>query len=271
MKIGVRVKLVDYLELELRGGGIYRITSPSGKVYIGKSVNLKDRFSRYKRLDCHKQKKLYNSLIKHGIESHDLEILEESVDNDYLSHREMYYISLIKGDMLNITLGGGGSTKHGIAICWILYGRNLEGENLTSLSRTFNISRSTVESSIRRVGTPIILSKVDMGVLVKSRPHPMKGKKHAEETKLKISKAQEGREPWNKGVAHSENTKIKISKANFQLIPKEAINHLGEIAEVVSRKFRKKHQISEWHVLCEKLYHQNWYQKKKQRLKKNVR
>lgn len=28
--------------------GIYKLTSPSGKVYIGQSINLKNRFRHYK-------------------------------------------------------------------------------------------------------------------------------------------------------------------------------------------------------------------------------
>jgi len=32
--------------------GIYKITSPSNKVYIGQSINIEKRFKSYKRYDC---------------------------------------------------------------------------------------------------------------------------------------------------------------------------------------------------------------------------
>jgi group I intron endonuclease len=70
--------------------GIYKITSPSGRVYIGQSVNIENRFSHYKRLDCKGQVKLFKSLKKHGCEAHIFEVIEEcSVDN--LSNREGFW------------------------------------------------------------------------------------------------------------------------------------------------------------------------------------
>ena len=48
--------------------GIYKIISPSGKIYIGQSRNIDKRFQQYKRLNCAKQPRLYNSFIKYGID-----------------------------------------------------------------------------------------------------------------------------------------------------------------------------------------------------------
>lgn len=55
--------------------GVYKIVSPSGKIYIGSSINLKRRFSDYRRLKCISQPKLYNSLKKHGVTAHIFEIV----------------------------------------------------------------------------------------------------------------------------------------------------------------------------------------------------
>lgn len=41
--------------------GIYKITSPSGRIYIGSSKNIRRRFYSYKNLHCKDQPKLYNS------------------------------------------------------------------------------------------------------------------------------------------------------------------------------------------------------------------
>lgn len=57
--------------------GIYKITSPSGKIYIGQSINIKERFRQYKKLGCKNQVKLYNSIKKHGWDNHIKEIIEE--------------------------------------------------------------------------------------------------------------------------------------------------------------------------------------------------
>lgn len=70
--------------------GIYKITSPNGRVYIGQSVNIENRFSHYKRLDCKGQVKLFKSLKKHGCDAHTFEIIEEcSVES--LSDREGFW------------------------------------------------------------------------------------------------------------------------------------------------------------------------------------
>lgn len=50
--------------------GIYKITSPSNKIYIGQSTNLQYRFKQYSRIECKNQTKLYNSLLKHGSTNH---------------------------------------------------------------------------------------------------------------------------------------------------------------------------------------------------------
>ncbi len=44
--------------------GIYKIVTPSGKVYIGQSIKILERIKSYKRVDitCKRQPKLYRSL-----------------------------------------------------------------------------------------------------------------------------------------------------------------------------------------------------------------
>ena len=56
--------------------GIYKITSPTGKVYIGESSNLKTRSKSYLNPNnIKKQRGIYNSLVKYGVDSHKLEVL----------------------------------------------------------------------------------------------------------------------------------------------------------------------------------------------------
>ena len=59
--------------------GIYKITSPSNKVYIGQSVNIQKRFRDYKSLkrSIKQQPRLYNSFVKYGVNNHLFEILSE--------------------------------------------------------------------------------------------------------------------------------------------------------------------------------------------------
>lgn len=72
--------------------GIYKIVSPTNRVYIGQSIHIEKRFLSYIKL--HKknktQVKLYNSFIKYGIKNHIFEIIEEC-SIELLNERERYY------------------------------------------------------------------------------------------------------------------------------------------------------------------------------------
>jgi len=71
--------------------GIYKITSPNNKIYIGQSVNIEKRFANYRNINkSARQKKLNASFKKYGIESHIFQIIEEcSIEN--LNIRERYW------------------------------------------------------------------------------------------------------------------------------------------------------------------------------------
>jgi len=70
--------------------GIYKITSPNGRAYIGQSIDIQRRFSFYKHLNCKKQPVLYRSFVKYGVDNHTFEILELCSFND-LNIKERYW------------------------------------------------------------------------------------------------------------------------------------------------------------------------------------
>lgn len=69
--------------------GIYKITSPNNRVYIGQSTNIKKRFKTYKN-NCNSQKLLFRSFKKYGLENHIFEIIEEC-SIEQLNERERYW------------------------------------------------------------------------------------------------------------------------------------------------------------------------------------
>jgi group I intron endonuclease len=74
--------------------GIYKISSPSGRVYIGQSVDINARFRAYRNGNCGKQKRLYESFKKYGFDSHILEIIEECEEHqkDGDKYRNWYFL-----------------------------------------------------------------------------------------------------------------------------------------------------------------------------------
>jgi group I intron endonuclease len=92
--------------------GIYKITNPNNKIYIGKSINIEKRFIQYKNLHCKSQYKIYRSLFKYGVDNHKFEVIHEC-DIEELDKLEQYYIELFdtfdNEYGLNLTTGGDGA------------------------------------------------------------------------------------------------------------------------------------------------------------------
>jgi group I intron endonuclease len=89
--------------------GIYKITSPTGKIYIGQSKDINKRIEPYKNARCKNQTKLYNSIIKYGWNSHVLNVIHTCCESK-LNELEYYYIkeydSFNTEHGLNLTSGG---------------------------------------------------------------------------------------------------------------------------------------------------------------------
>lgn len=134
--------------------GIYKITNPEGKVYIGRSKNIEVRFKRYSQYKTAKiQPKLFNSFDKYGFENHIFEILDCKDDIELESKYIQEYNSYKDG--LNSNRGGGGPLGH-----------NIITRNLISM-----------------------VSKNNKGKRVNSH---WKGKTRSEENKLNLSIAKKG-------------------------------------------------------------------------------
>jgi group I intron endonuclease len=74
--------------------GIYKIASPSGKVYIGQSWDVLQRRRYYRHIRCVHQPKLYSSLVKHGWDSHTFEIVQvlpSDITQEVLNKYEIFY------------------------------------------------------------------------------------------------------------------------------------------------------------------------------------
>lgn len=97
--------------------GIYKITNPEGKAYIGLSKDIKKRFQNHKALQFKGNNKFRESLIKYGWNSHFCEILEEidisnlnrNEGNALLRKQERYWIDKLNTFYNGLNENGGGS------------------------------------------------------------------------------------------------------------------------------------------------------------------
>ena len=73
---------------------IYKLTSPSGKIYIGQTKCFQDRMQRYR---CGKfNKYMKRAVDKYGLENIKLEILEKDVPLEKLDEREQFYFDTLQ-------------------------------------------------------------------------------------------------------------------------------------------------------------------------------
>lgn len=81
--------------------GIYKITEiESGRVYVGKSVNIGERWKEHIKRGAGAvpltQNKLYPAMIEKGIENYTFEVLETTKDVERLSEMERYWQDFFK-------------------------------------------------------------------------------------------------------------------------------------------------------------------------------
>ena len=105
-------------EIEKRIGYIYKIVSPNGKIYIGQTINKKQRKYHYKNYDFKQQIKLWNSCVKYNWNPIDtFEIIEETIcgiNKQILNEREKYWIGFYDSfnNGLNCNEGGEGNVGY---------------------------------------------------------------------------------------------------------------------------------------------------------------
>lgn len=152
--------------------GIYKITNPNGKVYIGQSVDIERRFHIHKsRYNTDEVPLLYRSFRKYGVERHIFEVLEEC-DEGKLNKKERYYQERYN------------SIKEGLNCSYVRTddksGR-LSDKVRKKMSKSHKGKKLSEETKIK-------LSNAHKGI---TRPHMILPK--TEETKEKISKSKIGK------------------------------------------------------------------------------
>jgi group I intron endonuclease len=171
--------------------GIYKILSPSNKIYIGQSINIKERWKKYEKL--HKSSigpKIYNSFSKYGFNSHVFEVIEEcSVEQ--LNERETYWkqieLDKVKGDWDKV-------------LFCELYDKG-GGPKSEETKQKIGKSNSKPKTTTENMKKPKYLGFGDFISNLK------KGYKFSEKSKEKMRIS-------HKGFKHSEETKQKMINAS---------------------------------------------------------
>jgi hypothetical protein len=212
------IKNVDNYE----GACIYMIQSPTLKIYIGKTKNLKKRIQNYNKKQVSSQRRLYNSFSKHGKENHLIRIIFKCEENE-LNFWEKFFILIFDSfnteNGLNLQKGGEGGrcSDEGIEIIR----RKALGRVFTEEHKK-NIGLSKLGKTTSLKGIPKSKESTEKRALVLKKKYSdgeiivwNKGIKRTDEEKLKISESKKGKPSGAKGRKMSEETKEKLRKANL--------------------------------------------------------
>jgi group I intron endonuclease len=175
--------------------GIYKITNPKGKIYIGQSIDIEGRFYHYSKLFCKPQRKLYNSFKKYGIDKHKFEVITECLLEE-LNEFERYYQEIYSA------IG-------------------VKGLNL--ILQETNTQRSTISEDTRQKLCDVQRKRWEEKGEEIRKQLDWTGKRHSEDTKRKISRKNKGKKrsleaisivaAKNTGKKRSMETKKKQSDA----------------------------------------------------------
>lgn len=196
--------------------GIYRIWSPSGRVYIGQSWNIKRRWHCHRNDRRESGRLIQRSFKKYGVEAHRFEIVHvftENATQDRLNYWERYYIEIAKRlriPILNLT--NGGNNGRPVDEVRERLRKPKSGEHRANIAKA--VARQWAEGKKQ----PVILSAESRQKI----SNTLKGQKFTDERCRNISLALRGRppnsgsfgrgiNPANTGRPISEETRRKIS------------------------------------------------------------
>jgi len=200
--------------------GIYKITNPNGKVYIGQSINVIERLYHYKRLDCKEQPKIYNSLKKYGLKNHTFEVICYC-EISKLNELERYY-----QDFYNVVDNG------------------LNCRLTVSNDRSGKFSEETkLKMSIAQKGRIVSEeSKLKMSLSRKGKrlgsENYFFNKKHSNESKLKMSKTL--KEKYKNNTSRFSKIILDLNTGVFYYSVIELSNHTSYSKSYLSEMLRGK-------------------------------
>lgn len=153
--------------------GIYKITSPSGKIYIGQTTNFIKRKNYYKNGAKQYQVRIYNSLQKYGYDAHTIEFIEECLVEN-LNERERHWQEFY----------------------------DVIGENGLNCRLTATNDKSGFLSESSKHKLSIAKKKVVIdGEWREKFAYDWSGKNHSEETKRKMSESAKGKKKTSEHIS----------------------------------------------------------------------
>lgn len=225
--------------------GIYKITSPTGKVYIGESVDVTNRINQYKSLSrIVNQNKIHNSLKKYGWEKHIFEIIEEC-EFDELKCRERYwqdFYDVLGENGLNLKLTECGEQKQV---------HSEETKEKMSVLKKEQYSSGIISSNWKYANRKPLSEegKLKISLANMGENNGMFGRKEEESHKQNRMKNMLNKDRWNKGK--TKDTDERIKNMSEKLLGREAHNKIKhKLERVDTGDFWEANSLTELSKIC---------------------
>lgn len=142
--------------------GVYKITNKTnGKIYIGVSTDIENRWNVHRRIydkvgDKEYEKTLYKAFRKYGLDSFEFEIIEECEDKDIMFEREKYWIKELNAKIngYNESYGGKAGSEKGHCA------GSTNGRSKLVEEDIINIRRAYAEHKLAREIYPLFQDKI---------------------------------------------------------------------------------------------------------------
>lgn len=158
---------------------VYKITSPSGRIYVGQTTDWVRRVNEYRNKLAINQPKLNRSFLKYGYKNHSFEVIRVCEPSE-LNLTECYYIDLY--DSINNGLNSKGGGSGGFM--------PLDIREKISRAHTGKIVKQSTKDKLSEY---------------RGRKHHMFGKKHPQHVKDKMRERAKNRK-------HTQETRDKLSR-----------------------------------------------------------
>lgn len=223
---------------------IYKLTSPNGKCYIGRTNNIKRRFGEYRNLKCKEQPKIFRALVKYRPDSFNYEIVEET-SKEFCRERETFWIRKLDSvkngyNCTDVDMGEGFMNDHTKS----KISKSLTGTKRSEEFRKIQRNREKSQEFLFYVGNSDNFKSDCIKELNRKRmteENPMKNKIFTEsERKEKSTIAR------------------KIAENNFYEFEKEGTKYItNRLSDFIEEHFLHKRSVFRV-IKGERLHHKGW-------------
>jgi len=277
---------------------IYKLVSPSNKIYIGKTKNLEIRLKKHASLAASGiNRHLYDAIRKYRIENFTVSIIEENLNQIQSNEREIFWIDYYKSTDrsvgYNMTPGGDVLINYSIEEkkeIWKKQGLARKGKTRSPEFREkMKIASKIRENNYSEEKRKEISKKISDTNKRKGIKRPIHhngngGHKHTEDSKIKISLARKGKtmeemmgkekaqklkndmkekylgsgNPHWKELSNTQRLKILEDLKLYYNLTLKQISIDQNMSLYVIRKFLKEIDIENLQILKQKLKGEDW-------------